>query len=79
MVTPLLERIREGHAEGMKEDLQKCERVIGWLDSFDYDSCGLLTMHRRIWVPYWGGVRQVLMEEAHKSRFSMHPEVTKMY
>ena len=23
-------------------------------------------MHQRVWVPYWGGVHRILMEEAHK-------------
>ncbi|CAI9302352.1 unnamed protein product [Lactuca saligna] len=30
-------------------------------------------------VPYLGGMFQVLVEEAHKSRFSIHPGATKMY
>ena len=72
MITPLLERIREAHAEGMKEECQKCEQIVGRVASFDYDSRGLLTLHWRVWVPYMGGVRQVIMEEAHKSRFSIH-------
>ena len=63
----------------MKEERRKCERIIGQVASFDYDSYGLLTFNRRVWGPYWGGVRQVLMEEAPKSRFSIHPGATKMY
>ena len=79
VVTPLLERIREAQQEVMKEEHRKSERIVGQVSSFDYDSRGLLTLHRRVWVPYHGGVRQVLMEEAHKSRFSIHPGATKMY
>ena len=63
----------------MKEEHQKSERIVGQVSSFDYDSRVLLTLHHRVWVPYHGGVRQVLMEEAHKSRFSIHPGATEMY
>ena len=79
VITPLLERIKEAQMEGLKEERQKCERIVGRVASFDYDSRGLMTLHGRVWVPYWGGVRQVLMDEAHKSRFSIHPGATKMY
>ncbi|GJR90672.1 putative reverse transcriptase domain-containing protein [Tanacetum coccineum] len=33
----------------------------------------------RIWVPLVGGVRTVIMDEAHKSRYSIHPGADKMY
>nr|KAJ0200734.1 hypothetical protein LSAT_V11C600310350 [Lactuca sativa] len=79
VITPLLERIKEAQVEGLKEERQKCERIVGRVASFDYDSRGLLTLHGRVWVPYWGGVRKVLMDEAHKSRFSIHRGATKMY
>ncbi|GKB98909.1 putative reverse transcriptase domain-containing protein [Tanacetum coccineum] len=33
----------------------------------------------QIWVPLVGGVRTVIMDEAHKSRYSVHPGADKMY
>ena len=57
VVTPLLEQIREARQEAMKEGHQKSERIVGQVSSFDYDSRGLLILHRRVWVPYLGGVR----------------------
>ncbi|GJV37968.1 putative reverse transcriptase domain-containing protein [Tanacetum coccineum] len=33
----------------------------------------------RIWVPLVGGVRTIIMDEAHKSRYSVHPRADKMY
>ncbi|GJT09731.1 putative reverse transcriptase domain-containing protein [Tanacetum coccineum] len=33
----------------------------------------------RIWVSLVGGVRTVIMDEAYKSRYSVHPEAEKMY
>ena len=63
----------------MKEEHRKSERIVGQVTSVDYDSRGLLTLHCRVWGPYHGGVRQILIEEAHKSRFFIHPGATKMY
>ncbi|GKA99599.1 putative reverse transcriptase domain-containing protein [Tanacetum coccineum] len=33
----------------------------------------------RIWVPLVGGVRTIFMDEAHKTRYSVHPGADKMY
>ncbi|GKD33066.1 putative reverse transcriptase domain-containing protein [Tanacetum coccineum] len=33
----------------------------------------------RIWVPLVGGVRTKIMDEAHKTRYSVHPRADKMY
>ena len=38
-----------------------------------------MTFQGRIWVPFEGGARAILMEEAHRSRFSIHPGATKTY
>ena len=56
VVTPLLEQIRKAQQEAMKEEHRKSERIVGQVTSFDYDSRGLLTLHRRVWVSYHGGV-----------------------
>ena len=39
----------------------------------------MLTRCGRIWVPSTGGVRSRLLDEAHKSKFSIYPGATKMY
>ncbi|KAI3757476.1 hypothetical protein L6452_05013 [Arctium lappa] len=43
------------------------------------DSRGLKLFHGRIWVPKFGGNRELLLEEAHKSKYSIHPGSMKMY
>ena len=47
VVTPLLEQIPEAQQEAMKEEHRKSERIVGQVSSFNYDSRGLLTIHRR--------------------------------
>ena len=52
MITPLLDQVREAQVETTKEEHRKSEHIVGQVASFDYDSRGLLTLHRRVWVPY---------------------------
>ncbi|GKG61060.1 hypothetical protein Tco_0616876, partial [Tanacetum coccineum] len=33
----------------------------------------------QIWVPLKGDVRTLIMDEAHKSKYSVHPRADKMY
>ena len=33
----------------------------------------------RIWVPLHGGLRELVLDEAHKSRYSIHPGANKIY
>ncbi|GKD73878.1 putative reverse transcriptase domain-containing protein, partial [Tanacetum coccineum] len=40
---------------------------------------GSLYFMDRIWVPLVGGVRTVIMDEAHKSMYYVHPGADKMY
>ncbi|GJV38207.1 putative reverse transcriptase domain-containing protein [Tanacetum coccineum] len=40
---------------------------------------GSLYYMDRIWVPLVGGVRTKIMDEAHKTRYSVHPRADKMY
>ncbi|GKE70186.1 putative reverse transcriptase domain-containing protein, partial [Tanacetum coccineum] len=47
--------------------------------SRDYRTCSESIVMDRIWVPLVGGVRTVIMDEAHKSRYSVHPGADKMY
>ncbi|KAJ0955698.1 putative nucleotidyltransferase, Ribonuclease H [Helianthus annuus] len=40
---------------------------------------GALYFKKRIWVSLYGGLREVILDEAHKSRYSIHPGSDKMY
>ncbi|KAJ9563234.1 hypothetical protein OSB04_008394 [Centaurea solstitialis] len=79
IMTPLLELIWKAQEEAILDVNAKRERIFGEIPKLDRDNRGLLTRYGRIWVPQLGGNRQILFEEAHRSRFSIHPGVTKMY
>ena len=60
--------------ENWKEEMIKVQILL-----FIRDSWGLLTRCGRVWLSIDSGVRQILLEEVHKSKFSIHPGATKMY
>ncbi|KAI3718922.1 hypothetical protein L6452_19807 [Arctium lappa] len=43
------------------------------------DSRGVKLFSGQVWVPKIGGNRDLLLEDAHKSKYSIHPGSTKMY
>ncbi|XP_022007523.1 uncharacterized protein LOC110906739 [Helianthus annuus] len=75
----LLERIREAQVEAVKVENWKKERIVGQLKDLVDGNNGLKTRFGRTWVPNSCGVKKLLLDEAHKSRYSIHPGETKMY
>ncbi|XP_071705189.1 uncharacterized protein [Rutidosis leptorrhynchoides] len=43
------------------------------------DALSIRYFANRIWVPKLGGLRKLILNEAHKTRYSIHPGVGKMY
>ena len=79
VVSSLLDMIREAQVTATQEGHMKREKIVNEYPRMERDRRGLLTRYGRVWVPYTGGNRRILMEEAHKSKFSIHPGATKMY
>ena len=75
----LLDLIRGVHVEGVKKDNWKDERIRGEINRFVTSSRGLLTLCGKVLVQVSGGIRQIVLEEAHKYLFSIPPGATKMY
>ncbi|GJW74823.1 putative reverse transcriptase domain-containing protein [Tanacetum coccineum] len=67
----------QGEAFNQKNVL--AERLHGLDQQMERKGDGSLYFMDRIWVPLVGGVRTVIMDEAHKSRYSVHPGADKMY
>ncbi|GJS18867.1 putative reverse transcriptase domain-containing protein [Tanacetum coccineum] len=53
-----------------------CKR---WMEMIEQRSDGTLHYLDRIWVPLKGDVRTLIMDKAHKSKYSVHPGADKMY
>ncbi|GJX84834.1 putative reverse transcriptase domain-containing protein [Tanacetum coccineum] len=75
----LFDRIRAAQMEALKEDNWKSERIISYIPHFEDDSRGIKTRQGRIYIPFRSHVKDLLLEEAYKSKYSIHPRATKMY
>lgn len=53
--------------------------MVGLVTSFVEDSRGLKCFNGRIWVLKLGEIRNKVLEEAHKSLYSIHPGTNKMF
>ncbi|GJU89297.1 putative reverse transcriptase domain-containing protein [Tanacetum coccineum] len=55
------------------------KRLHGLDQQMEMREDGSLYFLDRIWVPLVGGVRTIIMDEAHKTRYPVHPGSDKMY
>nr|GEW87952.1 putative reverse transcriptase domain-containing protein [Tanacetum cinerariifolium] len=64
--------LREGNMQ--KEDLGRMHKQI-----FEICSNGIRYHDKRIWLPLHRGLRDLVMHESHKSKYSIHPGSIKLY
>nr|GEW26410.1 putative reverse transcriptase domain-containing protein [Tanacetum cinerariifolium] len=67
-----VESLKEGNVQ--KEDLGRMQKRI-----FEIRTNGIRYHDKCIWLPLHGGLRDLLMHESHKSKYSIHLGSTKMY
>ena len=53
--------------------------MIGRLKLLTAGNDNILRFDNMIWVPSFGGLQDTILEEAHKSKYSIHPGSDKMY
>ncbi|GJW44093.1 putative reverse transcriptase domain-containing protein, partial [Tanacetum coccineum] len=76
----LSERILKDQTEAMKEDNVKAKNIGRLLKPiFEIRSDGIRYFDKRIWLPFFGGLRDLIMHESYKSKYSIHPGSDKMY
>ncbi|GKF04055.1 putative reverse transcriptase domain-containing protein, partial [Tanacetum coccineum] len=76
----LPKQIREAQREALKRKNVKAEnlgRLIKLIFEFRLD--GTRCFGNRVWLPQFGGLRDLVMHESHKSKYSIHPGSDKMY
>nr|GEU46428.1 putative reverse transcriptase domain-containing protein [Tanacetum cinerariifolium] len=71
--------MQRGKSEAFKEENVPAERLHGLDQQIKRKEDESLYFMDRIWVPLVGGVRTIIMDEAHKTRNSVHPGANKMY
>nr|GEV57982.1 putative reverse transcriptase domain-containing protein [Tanacetum cinerariifolium] len=53
--------------------------LMEWKKSFKIRADGTHCIEKQSWVPRFGGLKDVIMNESHKSKYSIHPGSDKMY
>ncbi|GJT28514.1 hypothetical protein Tco_0908789 [Tanacetum coccineum] len=72
--TNLPERILNAQTEEIKEENVKAENLGRLIQPiFKIHSDGIQCFEGRIWLPLFGGLRDLIMHESYKSKYSIHP------
>ncbi|GKD53529.1 zinc finger MYM-type protein 1 [Tanacetum coccineum] len=66
-------------AEARKEEIFKTEDLYGMIKKLKPRSDGTLCLKNRSWIPCFGDLRDLIMHELHKSKYSIHPGSDKIY
>ncbi|GJU86724.1 putative reverse transcriptase domain-containing protein [Tanacetum coccineum] len=72
-------KILEARGEASKDLKAPAEWLRGLETHFERRDDGGIYFFDRIWIPSVGGVRKLIMDEAHTSRYSIYPGADKMY
>ncbi|GJT49102.1 putative reverse transcriptase domain-containing protein [Tanacetum coccineum] len=72
-------KILEAQSEASKDLKAPAEWLRGLERHFEQRDDGEIYFFDRIWIPSVGDVRKLIMDEAHTSRYSVHPGADKMY
>ncbi|GJT17520.1 reverse transcriptase domain-containing protein [Tanacetum coccineum] len=73
------EKIQVAQSEALKQENIFMENLHGLDQQMEKKEGESLYFMDRIWVPLIGDVRMMIMDEAYKSKYSVHPGANKMY
>ncbi|GJZ26302.1 putative reverse transcriptase domain-containing protein, partial [Tanacetum coccineum] len=72
-------QILKAQTEALKEENIKAENLQGMDKAFEIRPDGTCCIKNRSWLPLFGNLRDLIMHESHKSKYSIHPCSDKMY
>nr|GEY93047.1 putative reverse transcriptase domain-containing protein [Tanacetum cinerariifolium] len=72
-------KILEAQSKAFKNANTPTEMLKGLDNQLKRKEDGGLYLAERIWVPFYGNLRTLIMKEAHATRYSIHPGADKMY
>nr|GEV70591.1 putative reverse transcriptase domain-containing protein [Tanacetum cinerariifolium] len=72
-------KILEAQGEASKDLKAPAEWLRGLERHFKKRDDGGVHFFDRVWIPSVGGIKKLIMDEAHTSRYSVHPGADKMY
>ncbi|GJU29265.1 putative reverse transcriptase domain-containing protein [Tanacetum coccineum] len=65
--------------EARKKENYRTEDLGGMIKNLEPRADGTLCLKNRSWIPCFGNLRTLIMHESHKSKYSIHPGLDKMY
>nr|GFB21787.1 transposon Ty3-G Gag-Pol polyprotein [Tanacetum cinerariifolium] len=67
------------YVEAKKEENYGTQDLGGIIKNLEPRADETLCLKNRSWIPYFGDLRTLIMHESHKSKYSIHPGLDKMY
>ncbi|GKF90952.1 putative reverse transcriptase domain-containing protein [Tanacetum coccineum] len=76
----LPKQIRKAQEEAMKKENVKAENLGRLIKQiFKFRPAGTRCFRNHVWLPRFGGLRDLVIHESHKSKYSIHLGSDKMY
>nr|GEZ44387.1 putative reverse transcriptase domain-containing protein [Tanacetum cinerariifolium] len=75
----LPEQIRNAQAKACEKENSGAEGFVGKGEPFEVRADGTKCLRGRVWLPLFGELRDLIMLESYKSKYSIHPGSDKMY
>nr|GEU52591.1 putative reverse transcriptase domain-containing protein [Tanacetum cinerariifolium] len=72
-------QILDAQVETIKYENFRTEDLCGMIKKLEQCTDGTLCLNGRSWIPCYGNLRELIMHESHKSKYSIHPGSDKMY
>nr|GEX05092.1 putative reverse transcriptase domain-containing protein [Tanacetum cinerariifolium] len=72
-------QILKSQNKALKEENVKAKNLRGMDKSFEIHPDGTRCIRNQSWLPLFDGLRDLIMHESHKSKYSIHPGSDKMY
>nr|GFA30921.1 putative reverse transcriptase domain-containing protein [Tanacetum cinerariifolium] len=72
-------QILKAQIEVLKEENVQAKNLRGMEKAFKIRTDGTRCIKNRSWLPLFGNLRNLIMHESHKSKYSIHPGSDKMY
>ncbi|GKC70854.1 putative reverse transcriptase domain-containing protein [Tanacetum coccineum] len=72
-------QILKAQVEARREENYETKDLGGMIKNLEPHANGTLCLRNRSWIPCFGDLRTLIMHESHKSKYSIHPGLDKMY
>nr|GEY55272.1 putative reverse transcriptase domain-containing protein [Tanacetum cinerariifolium] len=72
-------QILDAQVEAIKDENFRTEDLCGMIKKLEQHTDGTLCLNGRSWKPCRGKLKELIMHESHKSKYTIHPGSDKMY